>query len=583
MAQIPSYNKIDYQNDSKLVVYAKQQAIAKAMSKTSPAVAAKTSIIAGNQSSSTRYEVPEYNKIDYKNDSLAVITAKQKAIVKAQGASLPIAKTNNTTSAPAKKTSAPQYEIPSYNKIDYANDSLAVIQAKRLAIANAQGANGQEAKTPTVSVSVSEEAVTVISPKTENAVKTEAEKKSEEAKAKKLKEAEDRKKKRDKEFQEKTAVVQKNSEEAAKNVQKYVAEQLKANTEKKKDKDKDKVASSSEALKEMKDNVKGVWKNLVSPLSGSLSDAAKNIKSDEAAKSIIGEIKKTSQGIGKIEDFLKGASGLSNEDLIKLSTKSILDFQKDILSQNLTQQAILDSITKRIAEQEGNIAKLAQNIADQYLVQKAYINTYLKNTLGNPEFMENMSKTIGGQVNDYIDALSNEKINSVNNRINTTIDNTFNRITSQVESTTQKINTKLDDLLKLDIVNDLNQKLEKSISLEAFEKRLNANPLTQVLSPSIMAICQAGKLSVLNSFKQPKMLETITKVQTKIKAVQENLNKAKEFIANKTKQLKEYVDNLKKKATEAVKQFANKVVADIKNKISVAISGALGSVAGGLL
>jgi len=222
-------------------------------------------------------------------------------------------------------------------------------------------------------------------------------------------------------------------------------------------------------------------------------------------------------------------------------------------------------------------------------MQKAYINTYLKNTLGNPEFMAKVSKNIGDQVGKYVDALSNEKINEVNTRldeagkkIDTAIDNTFSRVTSKIDDTTQKISTKLDDLSKLNIVNDINSKLEKSLSLESFEKRLDSNPLTQILSPSIMSICNAGQLSIMNSFKQPKMLETITKVQTKIKAVQENLKKAKDFIANKTKQLKEYVDNLKKKATEAVKQFANKVVADIKNKISVAVTGALGSVAGSL-
>ena len=193
-----------------------------------------------------------------------------------------------------------------------------------------------------------------------------------------------------------------------------------------------------------------------------------------------------------------------------------------------------------------------------------------------------MSKDIGNQVNKYIDALSNEKINSVNNQVDKVIDNTFSRVTNTIESTTTKISTRLDNLLKLDIVNDINSKLEKSLSLKAFEKKLNANPLTQILSPSIMAICQTGQSSILNSFKQPKMLEAITKVQTKIKAVQENLKKAKEFIANKTKQLKEYVDNLKKKATEAVKQFANKVVADIKSKISVAIGNAIGGAAAGL-
>ena len=511
-------------------------------------------------------QIPSYNKIDYINDSKLVVYAKQEAIAKAQKNSAATTRDASATVLSTGQSGSTKYEIPEYNRINYATDSLAVIAAKRRAIANAQGANGQAGS----SVSATTSSTGTAAQNQKAAVNSQ---KNQE----KLKKAEARKKKLDKAFQEKTTIAQKSSEEAAKNVQKYVAEQIKANTEKK-----EQVVSSSEALKEMKDNVKNVWKNLVSPISGSLSDASKAIKADDAAKSIVDEIKKTAQGIGKIEDLIKGASGLSNEDLIKLSTKSLLDFQKDILSQNLTQQAVLDSITKRIAEQEGNIAKLAQNLTDQYLVQKAYINTYLKNTLGNPEFMEKMSKDIGNQVNKYIDALSNEKINSVNNQVDKVIDNTFSRVTNTIESTTTKISTKLDNLLKLDIVNDINSKLEKSLSLEAFEKKLNANPLTQILSPSIMAICQTGQSSILNSFKQPKMLEAITKVQTKIKAVQENLKKAKEFIANKTKQLKEYVDNLKKKATEAVKQFANKVVADIKSKISVAIGNAIGGAAAGL-
>jgi len=335
MAQIPSYNKIDYQNDSKLVVYAKQQAIAKAVSKTSPAIAAKTntSDLVKNQPGSTRYEIPEYNGIDYKNDSLAVIDAKRRAIAKAQGAFLPITKTSNAanvvnTNATAQKTSAARYETPNYNKIDYANDSLAVIQAKRLAIANAQGGNGKDT-TPTVTMSADTKSITIISPQSNNKVKESEAKKSTDTEAKekaqKLKEAEERKKKLDKEFQEKTTLAQKNSEEAIKNVEKYIAEQGKASTEKK-----DQVVSSSEALKEMKGSVKNMWKEIVSPLSGSLSDAVNDIKSDEAAKGIIGEIKETAQGIGKIKDLIKDAKGLSKDDLLKLSTKSLLELQKDI-------------------------------------------------------------------------------------------------------------------------------------------------------------------------------------------------------------------------------------------------------------
>jgi len=480
-------------------------------------------------------EIPEYNRIDYKNDSRIVIYAKSEAIKKAGGDVYA-----GGINAPAIK---PNSKIETKEKISGAQKSDGV-----KAVTTQNTASG---KSSVVSNRKSQE--------------------------EKLKAAEARKKKRDKEYQEKTALAKKNSDNAIENVQKYIADQVKQSTEKK-----EKTVSSAEALKDMQSSVKNIWQGIISPVSDSLNQAVQNVKSDEAAKQFVDEIRKGAQGIGKIEDFLKGKDGFSEEELLKLSTKALLGLQQDILSQNMTHQAVLDGIAKRIAEQAGNIEKLASSVTEQYLLQKAYINAYLKNTFGNPEFMGKVSKEIEGKVTAYIDALSNEKINMVNEKIDSAIDNTFSRVTNTIDTTTNRINTKLDDLLKLDIVNDINSKLEKSISLESFEKRLNANPLTQIFAPSIMAICQAGQVSVLNSFKQPKMLEAIKKVQDKVKIVQDNLKKAKDFIANKTKMLKEYVDTLKKKATEAVKQFANKVISDIKSKISVALGNAISGAVSGL-
>ena len=71
-------------------------------------------------------------------------------------------------------------------------------------------------------------------------------------------------------------------------------------------------------------------------------------------------------------------------------------------------------------------------------------------------------------------------------------------------------------------------------------------------------------------------LDAVKKVQTKIMSLQENIVKAKRFVAEKAQMVKDYVNNLKKKAQEAVAKFAQKIVADIKSKISSAISGAFG-------
>ncbi len=506
-------------------------------------------------------QIPEYNKIGYKNDSRLVIYAKGEAIKRADRNVLAGKGINAPTVKPKNKDDA---QIPDYNKIDYENDSLLVIAVK-------EKINGVQEQSTSISTK------TISSTNSMSSV-TKSAAANEKTRQEKLKEAEARKKKRDKEYQEKTALAKKNSDEAAENVQKYIADQVKQSTEKKAQ-----TVSSAEALKDMQSSVKNIWQGIVSPVSNSLNQAVDHVKSDEAAKQLVDEIRNGAQGIGKIEDFIKGGKdGFSEKELLKLSTKALLGLQQDILSQNMTHQAVLDGIAKRIAEQSGNIEKLAKSITEQHLMQKAYINAYLKNTFGNPEFMNKVSREIEGKVTTYIDTLSNEKINMVSERIDSEIDNTFSRVTNSIDSTTNRINTKLDDLLKLDIVNDINNRLEKSVSLEAFEKRLNANPLTQIFAPSIMAICQAGQIYVINSFKQPKMLETIKKVQDKMKVVQDNLKKAKDLIANKTKMLKEYVDTLKQKATEAVKQFANKVISDIKSKISVAIGNAIGGAISGL-
>jgi len=70
--------------------------------------------------------IPSYNQIDYENDDLSVIEAKKKAIAKQEAAE--------------RARQAKTINIPSYNQIDYENDDLSVIEAKKKAIAKQEAA-----------------------------------------------------------------------------------------------------------------------------------------------------------------------------------------------------------------------------------------------------------------------------------------------------------------------------------------------------------------------------------------------------------------------------------------------------------
>ena len=58
--------------------------------------------------------------------------------------------------------------------------------------------------------------------------------------------------------------------------------------------------------------------------------------------------------------------------------------------------------------------------------------------------------------------------------------------------------------------------------------------------------------------------------------VQQQIQKAKEFIANKVQMVKNYVNDLKQKAIAAVKSYATQIINDITSKIKLNIGGALG-------
>ena len=83
--------------------------------------------------------IPSYNQIDYENDDLSVIEAKKKAIAKQEAAE--------------RERQAKTINIPSYNQIDYENDDLLVIEAKKKAIAKQEAAErAKQAKSATSSM-----------------------------------------------------------------------------------------------------------------------------------------------------------------------------------------------------------------------------------------------------------------------------------------------------------------------------------------------------------------------------------------------------------------------------------------------
>lgn len=275
---------------------------------------------------------------------------------------------------------------------------------------------------------------------------------------------------------------------------------------------------------------------------------------------------------------LKNPLDFSNNSVLKdENTKNLLktlvqgnkDTQLSLATLKLTQkmsaQVVIDTMAEQIRNQKQLWKSMGKTMSDTILLQKAYINSYIKNTFGNPEFMKKVSTAVSAQVTNYVDATIDEKMVSVNKKIN----NTFTKVTDKVNSTTNKVNSKLDTLSKINIVKSINDKLDSCLSLSSFEAKMNKNPLTKALAGPLMLCAKSTTNVVTNLISSSTFVKTLKAAQSKIVNLQKAISAAKEKALEKVQQLKNYVTKLKNQAIAAVKSYASKIVSDIVSKISV--------------
>jgi hypothetical protein len=241
------------------------------------------------------------------------------------------------------------------------------------------------------------------------------------------------------------------------------------------------------------------------------------------------------------------------------------------MTQKMSAQIVIDTITQQIYNQKQTWKTAGKTISDMALLQKAYMSAYIKNTFGNPEFMKKVTASVSVQINNYIDATIDEKINNLDKKV----DNTFTKIDNKINTVTNKINNKLDKLKKLDILFSLNKKLDKCLSLDSFEAKMNKNPVTAALAAPLLTCARATATIVSTMITSSKFVSNIKAVQNKIARIQNSISNAKKLVQEKVQQLKTYVNNLKNQAVAVVKSYATKVINDIASKISISGVGAI--------
>ena len=252
-----------------------------------------------------------------------------------------------------------------------------------------------------------------------------------------------------------------------------------------------------------------------------------------------------------------------------METKFSLETLK--MTQKMSAQVVIDTITQQIYNQKQIWKAAGKTISDMALLQKAYISTYIKNTFGNPEFMKKVTDSVSVAVNNYIDATIDEKINNLDKKV----DNTFTKIDNKINTVTNKINNKLDKLQKLDILSSINKKLDKCLSLDSFESKMNKNPVTAALAAPLLTCARTTTSIVSTMITSSKFVSNIKAVQNKIARIQNSISNAKKLVQEKVQQLKTYVNNLKNQAVAVVKSYATKVINDIASKISISGVGAI--------
>lgn len=337
--------------------------------------------------------------------------------------------------------------------------------------------------------------------------------------------------------------------------------------------------SPAQAKQELKNSLKDLWNlsatSAQQELSGAYASISSSVDTFKNAKDTVASLYKNALGQGA--GMLSNAKLTYQAAILNATDKdAMLDIQKQILTQKLTNRMIMDQIVDNVQNQMLTFKSAGTLIQNTVLIQKAYVAAYVKQTFGNPQFMANVTKVIELKVDNYVDAMAIDTVG----KVNTKIGGAFDRVNDKVDKISTNIISYLDKAEKIDIIAKMNSQLDKITSIEdSFNKKMekfNNSPVGIFLAPLVGAVSLGVGSGIKAMFASSPVTEAVKKVQTKIMSLQENIVKAKRFVAEKAQMVKDYVNNLKKKAQEAVAKFAQKIVADIKSKISSAISGAFG-------
>lgn len=290
------------------------------------------------------------------------------------------------------------------------------------------------------------------------------------------------------------------------------------------------------------------------------------------AKKEVEKVIKTSKDV---QSFLKDPKkGLQELAVKTLSNEKYLSILTDVFSGKVTEASILDAIGGNIAGKIGDLKNMTQNITEQFLLKKAYISAYIKETFGNVEYMKSLMQDMSKKIGDKIKNMAYEKLNYLTSNISQKIDSVFSNVTSKIDQITSKVFTKIDTLTKIVSLEGITKKLEGVLSLDSLKSKLESTAFGKILSSPVMNLASSLKTKFMSTLNLSKYTQVLTKVTAVIQKIQSAVTKAKEFIQNKIQMVKEYVTALKEQAVNMVKEYANKIVSDITSKIDV--SGAIG-------
>lgn len=341
---------------------------------------------------------------------------------------------------------------------------------------------------------------------------------------------------------------------------------------KKQQEDRGYAGSSSQARAQLRSSIKDIW----------------NLSTAEARKELRGAYTQNSEAISALMNARSTVSGLVYDKAIGGFTGSLsnsalslqaaaltvrnkegmVELQKQILTQKLANRVVLDQIADAVSGQMHSLQASGTQIRNMVLLQRAYVAGYIKQTFGNPEFMANVAATVSIRVNNYVDALTNEKLTELNSKV----DSIFLRADGKLASLTSRVNTALNQASRIDVLSAMNKQIDKLTNLT---DKLDKSPVGRLVSPLIKDVISSTGKQIDGTFKGGAFSRTVQAIKDKVVGLQGRLNEAKKFVTEKVQMVRDYVNQLKEKAMAAVKVYADRVIGDIKSKISNALTGAV--------